>query len=161
MPNSQNQDSLVMHLDYDTWVPVPKGGEVKEGYIIMQYRGGWRMRELHQNKDGLLAVNAAAHGQNEIITLAFGDAWKGREATVMAMDYVNCDLMDFPDNTCMICDPERGPDAIYSPRLGREELEQWCAANKDRIIAFYEANMEAIESGEVVKMDPWWREQSA
>src|SRR5690625_2290600 len=107
--------------------------------------------------DGKVHLSARPHqSKDDPIVLAVGEEWRNRQATAAVMDYTNSACRDFGDGTHMIAELGEGPGAIYSPRLSTQQLEEWCNSNLDRFEAFFEANVVALDRGEIVKMEPWW-----
>ncbi|EGR2217256.1 hypothetical protein NI385_27835 (plasmid) [Vibrio parahaemolyticus] len=72
-----------------------------------------------------------------VITIALGE--KGVDYLHMAMDYTMSSLTDFKDGTFMICDLFDNA-FVYSPRLPKDELNEFCKKHIDKYEAFFRKN---------------------
>lgn len=147
--------SNILKLDYDKWVQASASELLAGDYVMASGRcfilaeppviteGGKRI-ELRPVMESEMPPIKVMLGQND-----------GLEYAVRVMDYVLASLMTFGDGTAMIADFECSSN-IYTPRMSEEKLEEFCRANLQRYVDFYEQNESDIENGKHVDFKPFW-----
>lgn len=152
----ETSNSNIMCFRHDAWIEVKTMG---------LQAGDWFKREgrLFKVKSEPVIVDGKIHmdvepflPESEPIVIAVGDEYDLIPETLKLMDELNSGCRDFGDGTYMIAELEGGPGAIYSPRLSEEKLEDWCKNNAKHFEPFIIANQEALERGDLIKIEPWW-----
>lgn len=153
-------DNAIERFDFDRWETV-SAAELKPGDWIFVNNITHLLHDFPAVKDGKIVLKAVPVSDDQRpIKLMVGEYANDLNHVGMAMDYTNSDLNEFGDGTVMIMDVEAGPVAVFSPRLEVSELEAFCKENISRYEAHFNANEHALDRGEIIGMEPFWRDSS-
>ncbi|USD35573.1 MULTISPECIES: hypothetical protein [Vibrio] len=86
--------------------------------------------------------------------LAFGD--RDMNFISMASDMVGSSAACFEDGTIMIGEIDSGITHVYSPRLPKRELNNFCERQMSRYQEFFDKHRLRIEDGERIAMERFW-----
>lgn len=142
----------IERLIYDRWERTPVF-DLEPGDIIRQGDVLAVVQSDPYRENGAIQVPGEQYNSGPI-KLCLGGT--DMESITRVMDYVGSDLHEFPDDTAMIADLERGPGHIFSPRLSLASLEVFCRENIKRYEAFYQHYQGQIDNGGPVAMTPFW-----
>ncbi len=120
----------------DEWKIVDATSLVADDLIFLSGKT-YVVTDKPYKKDGKTHIPATPYEEGEI-TLALGDLGDSEfDYLYMAMDYAMSSLVDFKDGTFMICDLGEST-FVYSPRLPKAELNEFCKKHIDKYKAFYD-----------------------
>lgn len=106
-----------------------------------------------KNENGKLEIPCVMPDPEPIV-IQLGN--NGDQYITMAMDLAGTSLRDFGDDTMMLCEFEDGNTQVYSPRLPKLELEQFCKANIEKYQAFFDQYGERFDELGLIPMDKFW-----
>jgi len=148
----EKDQKQIKRFVYDRWEDAPVS-ELTVGDTIFNNSHAYKLTEPPFTEEGKTVLRAEKLEELPIVVMLYGGP---SEALATVMDYTNSGCINFDDGTHMIAELDMGPGAVFSPRLSLSELEAWCQENELKFEAHYSNNFEAIDAGQIVKIDPWW-----
>lgn len=144
----------IQKLMFDQWVVVPHTELECGDYVIAAGKCFILSKPpVIDTKTGNIVLTPVKPEDLPPVKIMFGE---GGDYTTMVMDYILSDLITFGDGTAIIADMESGNPNIFTPRLTKPELEEFCKKNIDHYISYFNQNENAIESGEYVPFNRFW-----
>ncbi|REC93355.1 hypothetical protein [Kushneria indalinina] len=144
---------------WDRWKEV-ESSDLRAGDLIHRAGELFEVIAPAYMKDGKphLPANRVEQGP---IKLMVGEFAEGLDHVCIAMDLTGAELREYDDGDAQLVDLEAGPGHIFSPRLPRAELEDFCRTNIERYQVFFDQHEARLDRGQQIQLEPWWEGQES
>lgn len=145
--------NLIKVFRKDEWLEVDVD-ELKVDDLFALNKQLYVMTDSVYYKDGKPNVPAKLYESSGIVI----DFSEDMNFVHMAMDCVFSDAHDFGDGTMIISNFDGENTNVYSPRLPRKELNEFCEIHQEKYLAFLKENEGELEKGLFIQIEKFWLE---